>query len=448
MICSNRFFLKAYLLLFCCMLCSVGNVRADYYRFLTTEQEALQCRFDLIKQAETEILVSYYIIQDDEVGLAFMHELLRARQRGVRVCVLMDGNASSVNKYLASYLIDRGVELKEFYLEGAFDVRRFYHRLHDKMLLVDAHKMVAGGRNLKTPYFELHPEHNFLDRDAYIESATCGATGREHFYYMWNTKKLTSRLKTKTPSPARASRIEAALVRGYLDVVRKCNLVLTTQNWSFGLKPTNSPVVFVHDKFLGKVGDKYQPTVKKDAGSTDSLIQLIYAAEHEITLENPYIVPPKKWENAFYQARKRGVKIRLLTNSLKSSDVIIAQAAYLNKRKRLVRMGIEIWEYQGPKQLHAKTATIDDCVSIVGSYNIHNPSERFNSEVAVWVYDEHIAHEHREIIEQYMQNAVLIGPNNKPIPSSYLSYKKAPFKLRAKAFLCRYTIAWALGTLL
>jgi cardiolipin synthase C len=434
--------------LICAFFVQIKPARADYYRFLTTEKEGLQCRFDLIQQAETEILVSYYIIQDDAVGLAFMHALLQARERGVRVCVLMDGNASSVNKYLASYMMEHGVELKEFYLEGAIDVRRFYHRLHDKMLLIDAHKMVAGGRNLKLPYFELHPKHNFIDRDAFIQSATCGATARQHFYYMWNTPRLTSRLKTRKPSDARTLRIEAALENSYNEVFQRCNLDTKITNWADGLKETESPVRFVHDKFFGKVGDKYLPTVQKDAGSTDSLIQLIYAAESEITLENPYIVPPKKWENALYQARKRGVKIRLLTNSIRSSDVLISQAAYMNKRRRLVRMGIEVWEYQGPKQLHAKTATIDDCVSIVGSYNIHTPSERFNSEVAVWVTDEAIAREHRNCINAYMKDAVMIGPNNKPVAESYPGYKKTPFKLRAKVFLLRYTIAWAFGSLL
>lgn len=433
----------------CCLACCISTIaRADYYRFLVSEREAIQCRLDLITQAQTEILISSYIIQDDEAGLAILHALLQAHERGVRVCVLMDGNASSVNKYLAWYMIDRGVDMKKFFLKGSLELRRYYHRLHDKMLLVDAKKMIAGGRNLKKPYFELHPDHNFIDRDVYVESISCGATARQHFYYMWNAKRLTSRLPSKQPSEARTERITNELKRCRTYVQEKCKLDSTTINWSVGLDETETPVQFVHDKFYGKVGDRYVPSVKKDAGSTDSLILLIERAQTQITLENPYIVPSRKWMQAFKRARERGVKIKLLTNSVKSNDVLISQAAYMNIRHKLIKLGIEIWEYQGPKQFHAKTATIDDCVSIVGSYNIHNPSERFNSEVAVWVYDQEIAKEHRLGIESYMKDAVRIGTNNKPDATTFPGYKPAKVGRRARILIWRWTIAWAFGGLL
>ncbi len=436
-------------LLFTCFMAFSVRLQADYYRFLNNEREALQCRFDLIQNARIEILVSYYIIQDDETGLAIFSSLLEARKRGVKVCVLMDGNASRVNKYLAYYLISQGLEVKEFYLERAAGVRRYYHRLHDKLLMADGKYMIMGGRNIKNAYYELTTLHNFQDRDVYVESATCAATARRHFYYMFNAKRLTSKLKARKPSPARAVRIEAALRHAFDFVVKACNLdPAFGTNWSLGLEETAEPVVFVHDRFVAKHGETYVDSHKKDAGSTDSLIVLIEHAQNHITLENPYFVPTRKWQKAFDRAVERGVKIRLLTNSVKSNDVLISQAAYLNRRRKLIRLGIEIWEYQGPKQFHAKTATIDDCVSVVGSYNIHNPSERFNSEVAVWVYDEEIAAQHRQGIEAYMLNAVRIGANNRPDKGTFPNYRKASLSRRARVIFWRYTIAWAFGNLL
>jgi putative cardiolipin synthase len=440
---------KAYLIL-TVMACLLAiQSKADYYRFLSSEQEALQCRLDLIKNAQIEILVSYYIIQDDETGLALMSALLEARDRGVRVCVLMDGNASQVNKYLAYFMLNHGVELKEFYLERATGLRRYYHRLHDKLLLTDGKYMIMGGRNIKNPYFELDATHNFQDRDVYIESVTCAATARRHFYYMWNAKRLTSRLKTRKPSDERTQRIEAALHKSYNYVVATVGVdTCFSTDWSIGLEETQNPVIFVHDQFLASNGSLFIETFQKDAGSTDSLIVLIEKAEKHITLENPYVVPTRKWQKAFERATERGVKIRLLTNSIKSSDVLISQAAYMNRRRKLVKLGIEIWEYQGPKQFHAKTATIDDCVSIVGSYNIHTPSEKFNSEVAVWVFDDEIATQHREEIDEYLSNAVRIGPNNRPDASSFPGYKKTSFSRCARVAFWRYTIAWAFGNLM
>ena len=423
---------------------------ADYYRFLNTEEDALQCRFDLINGATTEILISYYIIKDDETGFAIMSALIDARlNRGVRVKVLMDGSASSVGKYTAGYLIERGIEVKEFYLERAAGVRRYYHRLHDKLLLVDANQMIVGGRNIKNPYFELDPKDNFKDRDVYVESPTGGAVARTHFYFMWNARRLTSKVKYRKPNASQTKAIEQAIISAKTKLADHCGIECTrAADWSDGLVETEIPVVFIHDLFLIKKGKKYYDSWQKDLGSTEALINLIQHAENHITLENPYIVPTKKWQRALETAAARGVKIRLLTNSIKSNDVLVSQAAYMNRRKKLLRLGIEIWEYQGPKHFHAKTATIDDCISIIGSYNIHNPSERFNSEVAVCLYDERIAQMHRANIDEYMKEAVKIGLNNKPIAASYPGYKKTKFGRRATTYLLRYTLAWAFGNVL
>jgi cardiolipin synthase C len=437
-------------LFFVFLICCQPNLKADYYRFLTSENDAMQCRFDLIQTATTEILVSCYIIKDDEVGMALISALLDARlNRGVRVYVLMDGNASKVSPYLVSYMTERGIEFKEFYLEKAAGVRRYYHRLHDKMLLADGYRMIVGGRNIKNSYFSLHKKHNFKDREVYVESATAGATARTHFYYMFHAKRLTSRVKAKKPNERRSLKIAQQLDDACHYVCEKCAIRREPRNdWPQGLPRTETEVRFVHDYFYSKTDSVYTESLLKDLASTEALLDLIEHAEHSITLENPYIVPTRKWQRAFDRAAKRGVKIRLLTNSIKSNDVLVSQAAYLNRRKKLLKLGIEIWEHQGPKHFHSKTATIDDCISITGSYNIHTPSERFNSEVAVWVYDAQIATAHREHIEEYMKEAVQIGSNNRPIPSTYPNYQKTKWHRRATTFLLRWSVAWAFGNVL
>lgn len=54
----------------------MGNAqiaKADEFRILSKEREALQCRIDLIARAQKEILISTYIIREDEVGLGLRH---------------------------------------------------------------------------------------------------------------------------------------------------------------------------------------------------------------------------------------------------------------------------------------------------------------------------------------------------------------------------------------
>ena len=104
-------------------------------------------------------------------------------------------------------------------------------------------------------------------------------------------------------------------------------------------------------------------------------------ARSHIFIENPYFIPTPTWENFFEEAQKKGIKITVLVNSNQSNDLVIYQAAYLNRRKTLLNLGLNIWEYQGPKKLHLKTIIIDGKISIVGSYNFHYPSEILNTEV-------------------------------------------------------------------
>jgi cardiolipin synthase C len=80
-----------------------------------------------------------------------------------------------------------------------------------------------------------------------------------------------------------------------------------------------------------------------------------------------------------------------------------------------VRMGIEVWEYKGPRALHAKSVVIDDEVAIIGNFNIDPRSESLNTELAVAAHDEHIARQLRLSMDAHLKNAWLIGPDGRAI---------------------------------
>ncbi|REM67163.1 phospholipase D family protein, partial [Mycobacterium tuberculosis] len=58
----------------------------------------------------------------------------------------------------------------------------------------------------------------------------------------------------------------------------------------------------------------------------------------------PYFVPGKDMLQAFSTARARGVRIRVLTNSLASNDAPVAHVGYARHREELLKMGIELYE--------------------------------------------------------------------------------------------------------
>ena len=104
--------------------------------------------------------------------------------------------------------------------------------------------------------------------------------------------------------------------------------------------------------------------------------------------------------------RRRGVRVRILTNSLASNDVPTVHAGYTRYRRALLRAGVELHEYQRfgnrPRRhhrasrcnaLHAKTLVVDRRLAWIGSFNLDPRSSRLNTEMAVLLESETLAAE-------------------------------------------------------
>ena len=76
----------------------------------------------------------------------------------------------------------------------------------------------------------------------------------------------------------------------------------------------------------------------------DGLLQLMGQAQRDLLIISPYFVPGADMKAAFAAARARGVRVRVLTNSLASNDAPIAHAGYARHRKELLAMGVELYE--------------------------------------------------------------------------------------------------------
>jgi phosphatidylserine/phosphatidylglycerophosphate/cardiolipin synthase-like enzyme len=109
--------------------------------------------------------------------------------------------------------------------------------------------------------------------------------------------------------------------------------------------------------------------------------------------------------------------VRILTNSVATTDNLWPQAGYVGERKGLVRQGVELWELAGEKTdetLHTKAAVIDGRTVIVGSYNLDPRSERLNTEVAAVLDDEALAAELRAWMDGHLERSVRIDRRGWP----------------------------------
>ena len=148
----------------------------------------------------------------------------------------------------------------------------------------------------------------------------------------------------------------------------------------------------------------------------DGLLQLMGQARRDLLIISPYFVPGPDMKKAFADARARGVRVRVLTNSLASNDAPIAHAGYARHRPELLAMGVELYEMRGEitsvlrgslgstgssgagtngaaggstgssrAMLHSKVLIMDNRLLAIGSMNLDMRSQLQNTEVALLI---------------------------------------------------------------
>ena len=139
-------------------------------------------------------------------------------------------------------------------------------------------------------------------------------------------------------------------------------------------------------------------------------------ARRDLLIISPYFVPGPDMKKAFADARARGVRVRVLTNSLASNDAPIAHAGYARHRPELLAMGVDLYEMRGEitsvlrgalgstgssgggdsvaaggstgssrAMLHSKVLIMDSRLLAIGSMNLDMRSQLQNTEVALLI---------------------------------------------------------------
>jgi putative cardiolipin synthase len=133
----------------------------------------------------------------------------------------------------------------------------------------------------------------------------------------------------------------------------------------------------------------------------DALAAVVRGARKEVLIESAYFVVRQQGIDLTRSLTSRGVKVRVLTNSLASNNVLAAQSGHSKHRDELVETGMELYELrpdaalvrrqvapQGQNcvtTLHSKVLVIDEQRAFVGSFNLDPRSAEINSEIGLLV---------------------------------------------------------------
>lgn len=379
-------------------------VRADKVRILEDPRDAEQARMDLVQQAKHAIDAQYYIVGNDTFTLASLTLLRDATRRGCTVRVIIDGSSNKLSGPMHAHLRNEGVQIKIFHPMSLAKPSWIFKRMHDKGLNVDGRRMIRGGRNIEGDYYG-YARRNFVDRDVYVE----GHSAREsstYFDELWSSREVVP-VKISAAAAARADEarqiLDAARVRLKMQKRPKWN---SGRDWSAGAREV-AHVEFLHD-----------PVGLKDRapGIAQALRARLREAHRSVVVETPYLVPTKELLIDLNDIRQRGVnRIELITNSVRSNDVLLPQIGYEAAKRELQKRGAELWEFKGPDTLHAKSAVLDDHLALIGSFNVDPRSQHLNTETAVAIDDAVVARELTRYINAHKQQCIHVSANGRVV---------------------------------
>lgn len=393
-------------------------------------QPALAARIAVADLAEKSLDVQYYIWEADATGRILTERLVRAAERGVRVRVLVDDiNLSGRDARIAALDAHPGIEIRIFnpfrrrgfrVLDFATDLARVNHRMHNKVMIMDNALSLVGGRNIGAHYFESHAVSNFRDLDIVGAGPIVRQTSNV-FDRFWNgpwATPIAELVDRPYSDEDHRSAIEA--VRREIEednypvsidtdaqsLMDRLDEIFSDLVWAPGEIVWEDPANIFDDKSSGRMNE--------------ALHERLLSLEQELLIESAYFVPRDRGIEAARRLQQRGVRVRVLTNSLSANDVLAAHAGYSKYRKDLIRAGVELYElrpFPGPVDkkvisadskaaLHTKAIVFDREAVFIGSFNLDPRSANINTEAGIYVESLELA---RQVIE-YMEEGV--APEN------------------------------------
>jgi cardiolipin synthase len=363
----------------------VGNatVRGNRFRLFSETQAILAAIARDVDAAQISVLMEFYIWSEGGAADAVLEAVIRAAGRGVQCRLLVDalGARPWWRGSQPQRLREAGVQLRSALPVGLLRtlVGRTDLRLHRKIVVIDGMAAWTGSMNL-------------VDPRCFKQDAGVGE---------WVDAMV--RFEGTVVNPL------AATVIG--DWVLETGEPMQTLIDNAGLG------------FAQPVGTANVQVVPSGPGETeDGLLQmllgLINAAQVELVLTTPYLVPDDSVIVALRGAAARGVQVTVIVPE--KIDSLLTRYASRSYYDDLMAVGVAIQLYRGGL-LHTKSISVDRTMSMFGTVNLDMRSLWLNYEMALFVYQSDFANELRALQETYIAQSIKLDP---------LDWAKRPFRER------------------
>lgn len=361
------------------MACSADLARGNEFALLIDDCDALAARVAVMLKAEQEICLATFSIDSSFAPTAILSLLRERAQAGVRVRVLLDGLMTEISTDMERYLTEGGVEIGIFHPLLSGHPAWLNRRLHSKLIVIDRQVMVLGSRNLNDTHFGLE-EPNFVDYDAMVAGSICGQAA-DYFDALWDSPDVRPVRECFSVHRQRSCELAGTGLRSPQTAAAQS---LSRLHQQVAKRLDERPPLATIDidaQELCLLHDN--DTAKSEQTMAATVMEMIDKAERSVIIESPYPAFSNRFLDCLLHAADREVKVTLITNSLNSTNEIIVYAAYQRQKDRLLRSGVNLYEFPGPARLHAKAMIVDDRLAMLGSYNFDARAERLNLELCL-----------------------------------------------------------------
>jgi cardiolipin synthase A/B len=291
--------------------------------------------FKAIEKARNHINIETYILEDDEVGRKFTDLLLQKQAEGVQVNIIYDSVGSiKTSESFFERLREKGIQVVEFNpVNPLKDNGEWFliHPDHRKILIVDGKVAILGGINISKVY----------------SGRPSGGEKIEGESLPWRDTDV----QIEGPAATEAQK-------------------LFLETWLKQQGPRLAEHRYLPDQ--KESGKALVRVVGSTPGQSNRIAFIVYVsaitfAENSIHLTNAYFIPDDQILDAFIDAARRGVDVKIILPASSDSSFAISAAQY--NYSALLQAGVNIYERRNAL-LHAKTAVIDGVWSTVGSTNL------------------------------------------------------------------------------
>ena len=398
---------------------------------LDTPKLALDWRLALIDHAKESIDTQYFIWLGDGSGTLALDRLIDAADRGVRVRLLIDDlRLLGGDKAVKALDMHPNFEVRVFNpwrtrkglitavgrgFEFLFHIKRLNHRMHNKLLQADNQLAIVGGRNMGNEYYGMYKKYNFRDLDL-LAAGPVVTEVTDAFDYYWNSDWVY-------PGDLFAPKLGPEGMEKLRDEISEeldnagpalATFPLERRDWTDELEAAFDQMYFgpSHVVFDDLPAGKDLPPVQV----ADSLDELAQEIEEEVIIVSAYFIPGQEFLDWLEKTTAKGIRVRILTNSLSSNDEPISNSGYKKYRKPVLERGGELHEMRAnpdnqnldeipPTEaeflgLHTKAIVIDRRISFVGSLNLDPRSIYLNTEMGLIVDDPELGEALAQLLER------------------------------------------------